>query len=403
MKKYSVKNLNESFHTRKVVAYIPVRGGSKGIKGKNIRLFCGKPLVYWVVKSAMECSLIDEIIVSSDDLTIRTTVEEFGFEGVKVVSRSSETATDEASTESAMLEFAANYEFDDIVLIQATSPLLESEDLNSAISAYFANNVDSIVSVVRQKRFIWEETEEGARSINYNPSNRPRRQDFAGHFVENGAFYITSKESLLLSQCRISGKISLYEMQDDNYFEIDEERDWIIAEELKKRRLREQTKYRNLNHINLLISDVDGVLTDAGMYYSNNGEELKKFNTRDGKGIELIKEHGIKVMLLTSEDVNLVRNRANKLKVDYLFMGVRNKKEFLDKFFAENLEFNYSSTAYIGDDINDLECIDAVDISAVPSDAHETMIKSAKYVCKQKGGSGCVREFCELIINRRTT
>jgi len=397
LKKYSESNLNGS--NDETVAFIPIRAGSKGIPQKNIKSFCGRPLVYWVAKAASACEAIDKVYVATDDAHYREVVESFHLPKVVVISRSEESCRDEASTEIAMLEFANQYTFKDIILIQATSPLLEARDIFEGILKYKENQSDSLVSVVRQKRFIWEDNEQGGGAVsrNYDPFNRPRRQDWSGYFVENGAFYITSRARLLESGSRISGTISLYEMDEATYFEIDDQHDWLIAEQLKVERSGIDYS-RNLKGINLLITDVDGVLTDAGMYYSSDGQELKKFNTRDGKGIELIKQGGIKVMLLTSENIELVKRRGEKIKADYIYMGIKDKKGFLDQFFQEHSEFSFNQTAYIGDDVNDLECIQAVKFSATPKDGHREVVKYAQYVCHTEGGRGCVREVCDLLL-----
>ena len=134
-----------------------------------------------------------------------------------------------------MLEFAEKFEFDNIILIQATSPLLETEDLTNGLEKFFQKKYDSLLSVVKQKRFIWNEIDGAAVPQNYNPLERPRRQEWDGYFVENGAFFITSRDKLLESKCRISGKIGLYEMTEETYFEIDEPSDWLIMEQLKRK------------------------------------------------------------------------------------------------------------------------------------------------------------------------
>ena len=220
--------------SRYVSAFIPVRGGSKSIPLKNIKLFCGKPLVYWSIFAAQKCSHIDVIYVSTDSDVIANEINLFSFSKVRVIGRSAHTADDFATTESAMIEFAENKDFTDVALIQATSPLLEAEDLSGGIDKYFVSGADSLLSVVRQKRFIWKEN---GQPVNYEPMRRPRRQDWEGYLVENGAFYVTSRERLLKSRCRISGEISLYEMREDSYFEIDTEQDWIVAEHLKYRKM----------------------------------------------------------------------------------------------------------------------------------------------------------------------
>jgi len=397
LKKCNEINLKENSNKRNIVAFIPVRGGSKSIPLKNIRPFCGNPLVYWTIKAACECEKIDRVYIATDDERIKKVVENFQFSKAVVIDRDPSTVTDTASTESAMLDFASKFDFDDIILVQATSPLLECDDLTGGIEKYFSDKADSLLSVVPQKRFIWNPNGKYAKSNNYDPLSRPRRQEFDGYFVENGAFYITSKERLLATNCRLSGNISVYAMHEDTYFEIDELSDWFISEDIKRNRLNTNEKY-NFDNINLLISDIDGVLTDAGMYYSTDGSELKKFNTRDGKGFELLHNAGLKIMLLTSEDIEVVKRRAEKLKVDYLFMGIKDKKAFLDKFFLENTDYQYDKTIYIGDDINDKLSMEMVAFAATPHNGHDEVKKIAKYICEKDGGGGCVREVCDIVL-----
>ncbi len=224
------------------VAFIPVRGGSKSIPLKNIKPFNGRPLVFWTLKAACCCDSIDKVYVATDSGQIRETVESFKrgadaetFAKAEVIGRSTESASDTASTESVMLEFAPNHEFDAIALVQATSPLLRSEDLKRGFEVFNEEGVDSVLSVVRQKRFCWACNERGyVKPINYDVFHRPRRQDFEGYLVENGAFYITSKECLLKYGNRLSGNIKAVEMDGDTYFEIDELSDWVINEALMK-------------------------------------------------------------------------------------------------------------------------------------------------------------------------
>ena len=220
--------MNQHGEVNMNVAFIPVRGGSKSIPLKNIKTICGKPLVYWTVKAACNCKDINKVYVSTDSEKIKEAVESFRiglekdiFSKVEVIGRSEESASDEASTEFVMLEFAQKYDFENIVLVQATSPLLQSCDLERGFEVFNEKNVDSVLSVVRQKRFHWAYDEVGfVQSTNYDVYHRPRCQDFGGDLVENGAFYITSKDSLIKSQNRISGNIKAVEMNEDGEFTI---------------------------------------------------------------------------------------------------------------------------------------------------------------------------------------
>ena len=219
------------------IAFIPVRGGSKSIPLKNIKPLCGRPLVYWTAKAACGCKGIDRVFISTDSGQIREAVESFGLDKVTVVSRSAETAGDTASTESAMLEFAGQHDFEDIVLIQATSPLLASSDLDRGLELYGQPGCDSVFSAVRRYQFLWADGPDGtAHPQNYDISHRPRRQEYGGYLIENGAFYITSRERLLATKNRISGRIKAVEMDADAFFEIDEPGDWAVMEALMEKK-----------------------------------------------------------------------------------------------------------------------------------------------------------------------
>lgn len=382
------------------VAFIPVRGGSKSIPLKNIKEICGKPLVYWTIKAASECKKIDKIYVSTDSDAIKKTVEEFNLPKVNVIGRSNETATDSASTESVMLEFEQGYEFDNIVLIQATSPMLTKDDLNRGFDVFEKKDVDSVISVVRQKRFIWKNDSDGnAVPINYDIYNRPRRQEFEGYLVENGAFYITSKKNLVESKNRISGNIHAVEMCEESFYEIDEVSDWLIVEQLLRKREQSNNNYKELlSKIKIFLTDSDGCLTDAGMYYSENGDELKKFNARDGYGIRQLRENGIIVGIVTGETRKLIENRAKKLKLDEIHMGVDNKLEVVQDI-CQKYNCKLENVAYVGDDLNDLEVIQNVGFGCAVADAMEEIRDNAKYITKHKGGDGAIREVADMIVN----
>ena len=381
----------------KNVVFIPVRGGSKSIPLKNIKLICGKPLVYWTVMAACECVYVDRVFVATDSEAIRETVQGFGFPKLEVISRSNETASDTASTESAMLEFAANYDFENICLVQATSPLLQAGDLNGGFALYESKGADSVLSVVRQKRFIWECDENGfAAPKNYDVFHRPRRQEFDGYLVENGAFYITSRELLFKSKNRVSGRIKPYEMEEKSYIEIDEPADWVTVEAIM--RSRKQTM--SAHGIKMFLTDCDGVLTDGGMYYSEHGDELKKFNTRDGVALSMLNDCGIITGIITGEATELVRKRAEKLKLTEVLLGIRDKVKAVE-VLIQKYGVSFDEIAYIGDDINDIELLKRVGMSACPADAAESVKNCVDYIIPQRGGDGAVRKFVDFIFGER--
>lgn len=209
-----------------MIAIVPIRSGSKGIPNKNIKLFNGKPLIWWVLNS-LEQSNIFQIIVATDP-EYKTIVDNFGFSKVTTYLRDPKNSRDTSSTEDVLLETITQLNLeDDIMLVQATSPLTTAKDINGGIELY--EKYDSVLSVVKQKRFIWD----NGKPLNYSYVNRPRRQDWDGYFVENGSFYINSSSNIIEYKNRLSGNIGMYEMEESTYYEIDNISDWVIMESLQ--------------------------------------------------------------------------------------------------------------------------------------------------------------------------
>jgi len=153
-----------------------------------------------------------------------------------------------------------------------------------------------------------------------------------------------------------------------------------------------------LNQIRLFATDVDGVLTDAGMYYAESGDEWKKFNTRDGMGIKLLQRAGIITAIVTQERTKLVARRAEKLMIPELHQGVMDKLTVIREMAARH-GLSLKQVAYIGDDVNDLEALKAVGFSASPADGLPDIVGAVDYVCQKKGGEGAVREIIEMILD----
>lgn len=151
--------------------------------------------------------------------------------------------------------------------------------------------------------------------------------------------------------------------------------------------------------IKLFVMDVDGVLTDGGMYYSEKGEVMKKFNTRDGKGIELLRKRGIIPAIITQENSNIVIKRAEKLRIDEVYVSIKNKIEVVKKLIKK-YNLNFDEVAYIGDDINDIELLKKVGFSATPKNGVDNVKKVVNYVASKNGGDGAVREVIERILSK---
>lgn len=384
------------------VAFIPIRGGSKSIPYKNIRPLAGRPLVHWTMQAALDCAAIDRLYVASEDPKLREVTAEVRHPKLQVIDRDPATATDDASTESALLDFAQRRDFDTVVLIQATSPMLSSADLTAALAKFHACGADSLLSVVREHRFFWKEDTSGMVSpLNYNPATRPRRQDWTGELVENGAFYITKRSALMSSNCRLSGKTTYFEMSRKTAVELDEPIDWTLTEHLIENNLNHKMRLSDkLKKIHVLICDMDGTLTDSGVYVGPDGERAKKFSTRDGMGFGLWRKAGLAAALMTSETTPIATARAEKLQIKHVFMGMKNKGETIDTFCRDQ-GFTLDEVAFVGDDVNDLPAFAKAGFTACPADAVDAVKSIADFVCKMEGGNGAVREVIDLILKHK--
>ena len=375
----------------KIIALVPLRGGSKSIPDKNIRHIAGKPLCAWVLEAACLSGVFAQVVVSTDSPKIAQVVQGLDLP-IKILDRPAEFATDEASTESVMLHVAQMLDFDMLTTIQATSPLTQPEDFHKAYGIFKSGDFDSLLTAVRSKRFFWNDD---ATPLNYTPQQRPRRQDFPGCLMENGAFYFTKRRVLEQTGSRLGGRICIFEMAAENAVEIDEQEDWALVERILRARS-SKPLHETLAKIKLLAVDVDGTLTDAGMYWSAQGDLLKKFNTRDAKGLELVRKAGVAVAIITSENSPIVAARARKLGIQHCFVGVDNKQKCLETLAAE-LGVTLAEVAYMGDDINDFDCLKTAGFSACPADAVEAVRATVQYISNRAGGMGAVRELCELI------
>ncbi len=372
------------------LAYMPLRGGSKSIPDKNIRSLAGKPLFAWALEAALESDSFDAVYAGSDSERIRAAVTARFGERVGVVERSATTCSDTASSEAALLEFDQHVSSDVLCLVQATSPLTRPKDFVEAKQKFVAEQLDSLLSVVATKRFFW--TREG-RPINYDPASRPRRQEFDGWLMENGAFYLTKTALLKRTGVRLGGRIGVLEMAPETALEIDDPHDWALAEHL----LRARRAPPDCRAIRALVVDVDGTLTDGGMYYGAQGEALKKFNTRDAHGLALVRRHGVRVCVISAEDSPSVAARIDKIGVDEYHPGVADKQALLTER-AASWGVSLAEVACIGDDLGDLECLQAVGVAFCPADAVPAVRARVDHVCSLPGGAGAVREVCDLIL-----
>jgi N-acylneuraminate cytidylyltransferase len=188
-------------------------------------------------------------------------------------------------------------------------------------------------------------------------------------------------------------------MPEDSLVEIDEPADFIIIEELLKNRFFKWKK--QFPRIKVLCLDVDGVFTKATISVSKEGEFSKEFSYRDGMGLQLIREEGVEVIIMTSENSDIVRKRMHKLGIENVYTGVKDKYSRLEQICSE-MALNRNEIAYVGDDINDLSNILSCGLGLCPGDAQDKVIEYADIILHSNGGERAVREVCEYIIKNNT-
>ena len=375
------------------VAFLPLRENLESIPVKTARSMAGRPLFAWSLEQAITSECFDAIYVTTDSpAEIRKNVsDEFPWADKMVTVLDYATTT--GNMDSALLEFQQKIPFDVVCLIQAASPLTRAEDFRAAKHKFLSEGLDSLLSAVQSKHFFW--TRAGA-PVDHDLGKRSSPRDLEGYLVENGAFYLTGAKSLRDHGCRLGGRIGIHEMAAEAAFEIVDEAGWIAVEQLLlKQKLISATV--RASQVKTLVLDVDGTLTDAGMYYGPDCEALKKFNTRDAHGLQLLREKGISVCVISTEDSPAVAARMRKLRIDEYYPGVQNKLPLLLEL-AKRWDISLQNIGYIGDDLSDLKCLSRVGSAFCPADAVTEVLQQAHYICERPGGHGAVREVCDLIL-----
>ncbi len=386
----------------KVLAVIPARGGSKGIPNKNIKNLLGQPLISYSITEAHKSIYIDRVVVSTDSLLISEVSKNFGAD---VVIRPENISGDKSSSEEALLhtlnelKMLENYIPDIILFIQCTSPLTISEDMDGLLQKLIEENADSALSVSKFYHFIWKNNNGNAIGINHEKSIRPMRQDRESQFLENGAIYAFKYKGFIENKYRFFGKTVFYEMPQRRNLEIDEPFDFLLAESILTN-IRVQHASKKLpNKIDLIVMDFDGVFTDNNVYVLEDGREAVKCSRGDGMGLGLLKNKGFNMLVFSTEKNPVVTARCKKLGIEVI-QDVTNKLPALSKVLVER-DVSIENVVYIGNDINDLECIIAVGCGIAVNDAVIQVKRNADIILQSNGGNGALRELAELIIDNK--
>ncbi|MBO6936281.1 MAG: acylneuraminate cytidylyltransferase [Deltaproteobacteria bacterium] len=384
------------------VAIIPARGGSKGVPRKNIRDLAGRPLIAHAIGAAKDALLVDRVFVSTDDTEIAEVARRHGAE---VIERPAALASDGASSESALLhaltQLRAEGEDPELVMmIQCTSPLTSAADLDGTVQRLLDAGADSSFSAVPFHHFLWQEDDGGAvRGVGHDGAKRKRRQDLAHPpLLENGAVYVMRVEPFVESETRFCGATVAYVADAERALEIDDPLDFAKAEAAARFLDRRSAAERLPGRPSAVVFDFDGVFTDNAVLVKEDGTESVRCDRGDGMGLGLLRAAGIPLLILSKERNPVVTARAKKLRMECL-QGIDDKLPALLAWLAER-DLDPATAIFVGNDVNDLECMRGVGFAACPSDAHESASGAADLVLSKPGGHGAVRELCDLLLAR---
>jgi len=383
-----------------IIAIIPARGGSKGIPKRNIISFCGKPLLAWTIEQALGSRLTKDVYVSSDADDILSISKRCGAE---IIRRPKRLALDNSSSEEALkhaitfVERNTGEQIGIVVFLQATSPIRTSEDIDNAIKLFISKKADSLFSAAILEDFcIWKYRNNKLVSLTYDYQNRGKRQDRQPLYLESGSMYIFKPEVLKKYNNRLGGKIVMYIMDYWKSYEIDTVKDIEICEYFMRNKILKKQPRINIEDIQLIVYDFDGVMTDNKVIVFEDGRESIVANRSDGLGVEVLKKRGISQIILSTESNDVVRARAKKLNLSIIY-ACKDKKSTLIKY-CKKRGYNLSKVVYVGNDINDLEAMEVVGYPIAPADAQIEIKKIAKIVTKARGGDGVIREVLDFIM-----
>lgn len=375
-----------------VLAIIPARGGSKGVKLKNLRTIGGISLVGRAILAARSATTVSEVVVSTDHEQIKAEALAYG---ATVISRPADIAGDTASSEAVLLDVLSKVsDTPDITLfIQCTSPLIDPADLDAAVASVRDGEAEVSFAAVADHGFHWTADSAGlAVSSGHDAANRPRRQDREARWLETGAFYAMNTEGFRDAEHRFFGRVRICEVAAEHGMDIDTEADLALAQ------LRVPRQVEPIL-VDAVVTDFDGVHTPDTAYVDEHGTETVRVSRSDGMGVARLRAAGVKFLILSKERNPVVAARAAKLNVEVAH-GIDNKAEYLARWLADE-EINPARVAYVGNDINDLAPMALVGWPITVADASDEVHRAARHRLTRPGGNGAVRELAELVLTAR--
>ncbi|MFT4283481.1 MAG: acylneuraminate cytidylyltransferase [Protaetiibacter sp.] len=381
-----------------VVAIIPARGGSRGVPRKNVRRVGGVPLIVRAVRAAVAAAAVDRVVVSTDDAEIAELARAHGAE---VVERPAELAGDVASSESALDHALAvldgrGVDVGVIVFLQATSPFIDPRALDAAIASVREGGVDVAFSAVPSWGFLWRPRADarGVTGVNHDPARRPRRQDRPAEFLETGAFYVLDAPGYRAAGHRFFGVVAPALVPEQTAIEIDTEDELRLASAIAV--LIDRPGPVDADAV---VTDFDGVHTDDRVLIAEDGSEYVTVSRSDGMGVARLVRAGVPLLILSAERNRVVAARARKLGVEVRH-GIDDKAAALVEWSVQ-AGVPLARVAYLGNDLNDLGCLELVGWPIATPDAHPLVRAAARVVLEHPGGHGAVRELADRVLAAR--
>lgn len=388
---------------QEIVAIIPARGGSKGLPRKNVLPLLGKPLLAHVIEAAQQAQRIGRVVVTTDDAEIAQVARNFG---AQVVDRPAELSGDKASSEAALLHAldtlfpGGSDQPESFVFLQCTSPLTAADDIDALVDTMEREGADSAFLATRFYHFLWRADEGGDfHGVNHDRRFRQMRQDRPAEYLETGAGYAMKLAGFREHGHRFFGRVAAAEMPADRVGEIDTAEEFAVIEQRMRVAHAGTVRASLPNPVEALVMDFDGVLTDDAVIVDQHGTEHVRCSRSDGMGIDLLSRAGLPMIVLSREANPVVRARCEKLKLECVH-GLETKLATLQDWAARK-GVNLANTVYIGNDVNDLECMAAVGFPVAPADAHAEARHAARLVLQAKGGNGAVRELADMLLEQR--
>jgi N-acylneuraminate cytidylyltransferase len=375
------------------ILIIPARGGSKGIPQKNLQKVNGITLIERALRTAIK-SKVDNIIVSTDDSEISKISEKYK---VVVHNRSNLNSSDEASTESVILEvindLGQNWSPKSVIgFYQVTSAFVSPETINECF--FQSEKGFSAFSAVDFHSFVWEENSNWL-PVNHPLDNRPRRQDLAKKVKETGAIYTFPLNEFKEKKYRFCSAAYPVKVETLSSFEIDEQSDLKLANLIATQFESLNFKLSSLNKPKILFTDFDGCLTNDKVKVNIFGKENVVVNRKDGLAVKRLKKLGIQVVIATTETNEVVAVRAKKMKVEIL-KGLENKEEAITSFLSQR-NLSWVDIWYLGNDVNDLGPIEKAALSFCPIDASPEIFTKSQVVLSRRGGDGLLAEIASRL------